>query len=100
MFKREGFYQFLHCNLRYVLQYILFKKFFLKEVYKNKIYMIQLSNSFKFFRKQKYEECVCVRERQREASHPCEPHCSCYYFSFTCFRRFSIMITLFKILKK
>ena len=66
MFKREGFYQFLHCNLRYVLQYILFKKFFLKEVYKNKIYMIQLSNSFKFFRKQKYEECVCVRERERE----------------------------------
>ena len=70
MFKREGFYQFLHCNLRYVLQYILFKKFFLKEVYKNKIYMIQLSNSFKFFRKQKYEDCVRERERERAGAEP------------------------------
>lgn len=84
MFKREGFYQFLHCNLRYVLQYILFKIFYLKEVYKNKIYL-QLSNSFKFLRKQKYKARVCEREREREASHPSEPHFSCYYFSFTCF---------------
>lgn len=66
MFKREGFYQFLHCNLRYVLQYILFKIFYLKEVYKNKIYMIQLSNSFKFLRKQKYKVCVYEREREKE----------------------------------
>ena len=60
--------------------------------------MIQSSNSFKFFRKEKYEVCVKEREKEKPLIH-LNLISAAIIFSFTCLQRFSIMITIFLFFK-